>query len=125
MFRNLFRAGLRNEEAVRGAAIPVEHIAGPMLLISGGDDHVWPAKQMAEAIVARLKEHKFVDTVEHLHYPHAGHLLRYPYLPTTARDSRHEHLHGARFSFGGTARADAQAQEDAWRRTIAFLNAHL
>ena len=37
MFRNLFRAGLRNREAVERATIPVEKILGPILLISGGD----------------------------------------------------------------------------------------
>ena len=80
---------------------------------------------MAEAIVERLKERGFAHTVEHLHYPAAGHLLRYPHLPTTARRSRHEHLRGARFSFGGTAQADAEAQKDAWRRAIRFLRAKL
>ena len=125
MFRNLFRAGLRNQDAVTRAAIPVEQINGPVLLISGGDDHVWPAQEMAETIVARLKERGFQHAVEHLHYPAAGHLLRYPHLPTTARDSRHEHLHGARFSFGGSARADAEAQADSWRRMISFLSKHL
>jgi len=125
MFRNLFRAGLRNETAVARAAIPAEQINGPLMLISGGDDHVWPAQEMADAIVARLKERGFQHAVEHLHYPSAGHLLRYPHLPTTARDSRHEHLRGARFSFGGSARADAEAQADSWRRTIDFLRKHL
>jgi dienelactone hydrolase len=125
MFRNLFRAGLRNQDAVMRAAIPVEQMNGPLLLISSGDDHVWPAQEMAEAVVARLKESGFQHTVDHLHYPSAGHLLRYPHLPTTARDSRHEHLRGARFSFGGSAQADAEAQADSWRRTIAFLSKHL
>lgn len=125
IFRNLFRAGLRNAGAVARAAIPVEKINGPILLISGGDDHVWPAEEMAEAIVARLEARGFAHRVEHLHYPAAGHLLRYPHLPTTARDSRHEHLRGARFSFGGGAQADADAQADAWRGTVAFLNKHL
>ena len=125
MFRNLFRAGLRNGEAASRAAIPVEQIKGPMLLISGGDDHVWPAQEMGEAIVARLKERGFPHAVTHLHYPAAGHLLRYPHLPTTPRASRHVHLRGARYSFGGSARADAEAQADSWRRTIAFLQKHL
>ena len=48
MFRNLFRAGLRNKVAVASAAIPVEQIAGPILLVSSGDDHVWPAAEMSE-----------------------------------------------------------------------------
>ena len=113
MFRTLFRAGLRNKVAVASAAIPVEQIAGPILLVSSGDDHVWPAAEMSEQIVTRLKHHGFRHQVDHLHYPRAGHMLRYPFLPTTSRQSRNPHLHNARFSFGGTAEADAEAQQDA------------
>src|SRR5277367_2853475 len=125
MFRNLFRAGLRNREAVEHAAIPVEKLRGPILLISGGDDHLWPAAEMSEAIVARLRRNGSALAAEHLHFAHAGHMLRYPYLPVTARHSRNKHLRGARFSFGGTPEADAEAQEQAWRRSIAFLRANL
>jgi dienelactone hydrolase len=125
MFRNLFRSGLRNREAVERAAIPVEQIRGPLMLVSGGDDHVWPAAEMAEAIRARLKTRAFPHAVEHLHYPHAGHMLRYPFLPTTSRESRHRHLRNARFSFGGTPDADAHANADSWRQAIRFLRASL
>ena len=125
MFRDLFRAGLRNSKAVAAAAIPVERINGPIMLVSSGDDHLWPAQEMSEAIVARLKEHSFAHRVEHLHYPNAGHMLRYPFLPTTARDSRNPHLRNARYSFGGTAAADAEAQADSWHHTIAFLKSSL
>ena len=52
-------------------------------------------------------------------------MLRYPHLPVTARDSRNKHLRGARFSFGGTPSADAEAQTQAWHRAIAFLRANL
>ena len=125
MFRNLFRAGLRNREAIAQAAIPVEQIGGPIMLISGGDDHVWPAAEMCEAILARLTNHRFPHAVEYRNYPHAGHMLRYPYLPTTSRQSRNRHLRNARFSFGGAASADADANADSWRRAIAFLHKHL
>ena len=125
MFRELFRAGLRNSKAVAAAAIPVERIHGPLMLISSGDDHLWPAEEMSEAIVARLKRNCFAHRAEHLHYPDAGHMLRYPYLPTTARDSRNPHLRNARYSFGGTAPADAEAQADSWPRAIAFLQSSL
>ena len=121
MFRNLFRTGLRNSKAVAIAEIPVERIRGPILLVSGGDDHLWPAGEMSETIVARLKARGFDHRVEHLHYPKAGHMLRYPYLPTTARDSRNPHLRNARYSFGGAPLADAEAQTDSWRRAIEFL----
>ncbi len=125
MFRNLFRAGLRNREAIERASIPVERIRGPILLISGGDDHLWPAAEMSEAIIARLKKNAFAHPSEHLHYPRAGHMLRYPYLPTTSRESGNTYLRGAKFSFGGTPEADAKAQTDSWRRTIAFFKSSL
>jgi dienelactone hydrolase len=125
MFRGLFRAGLRNREAVRRAALRVEEIRGPILLVSGGDDHLWPAAEMSEAILTRLKQKKFVHGTEHLHYPAAGHMLRYPFLPTTSRESSNKHLRGAKFSFGGSTEADAEAQADSWRRAIAFLRRHL
>ena len=111
MFRDLFHAGLRNSKAVAAAAIPVERIHGPIMLISSGDDHLWPAEEMSEAIVARLKQHSFAHRVEHLHYPNAGHMLRYPYLPTTARASRNPHLRNARYSFGGTAPATRKRKQ--------------
>ncbi len=125
MFRNLFRTGLRNSKAISDASIPVEQIRGPLMLVSSGDDHLWPAAKMSEAIVARLKKHSFAHRVEHLHYPHAGHMLRYPFLPTTARHSRNPHLRSARYSFGGTASADAEAQADSWKRAIEFLRTSL
>lgn len=125
MFRNLFRAGLRNREAVERAAIPVEQIRGPLMLVSGGDDHVWPAAEMAEAIRTRLESCGFPHKIEHLHYPRAGHMLRYPFLPTSSRESRHRHLRNARFSFGGSAAADAHANADSWRHVIRFLHASL
>lgn len=119
-FRNLFRAALRNREAIARAQIPSERTRGPILLISGGDDHVWPASHMAEMICARLRAHNFAHSVEHLHYPKAGHELRYPFLPTTARTTRPAGLKFA-ISFGGTAEADAEAQKDAWRRALALF----
>jgi dienelactone hydrolase len=125
MFVNLFRAALRNRAAVERAAIPVEKIGGPVFLVSGGDDHLWPAGEMAEALVTRAKRHKFPHAIEHLHFPRAGHMLRYPHLPTTSRFSRNKHLRGARFSFGGDAAADAEAQWKGWQRSIEFLHANL
>ncbi len=55
------------------AAIVVEHTHGPILLISGDEDSVWPSSIMANAVADRLKEAHFAYDVEHLNYPHAGH----------------------------------------------------
>jgi hypothetical protein len=80
---------------------------------------------MCKAILARLTDHHFPYAVEYLNYPRAGHMLRYPHLPTTSRQSRNRHLGNARFSFGGTPAADAEANADSWRRAIAFLHSSL
>jgi len=52
-------------------------------------------------------------------------MLRYPYLPTTSRESGNTHLRGAKFSFGGTPQADAEAQADAWCRVVTFFKSSL
>src|SRR5580698_1589583 len=102
MFRNLFRKGLRKVRGREDVLLPVERICAPLLLISGGDDHLWPAAEMCEAIVARRKRIGAAATTEHVNYPRAGHNLRYPHLPTSLRHGRNRHLRGARFSMGGT-----------------------
>lgn len=123
-FRNLFRSAFRNRDAVERAIIPVEKCRGPILLISGGDDHVWSAAQMAKMIEERMRARGLTENVTHLNYPRAGHALRYPHLPTTARKSRPAGLK-YEVSFGGSAEADAEAHADSWPRAISFLHGHL
>jgi outer membrane protein assembly factor BamB/dienelactone hydrolase len=56
------------------AVIPVEKIEGPVLLISGGRDSLWPAERMANAICDRAKKKGCQFTFRHLCFPHGGHL---------------------------------------------------
>ena len=123
-FRKLFLLGMRNREAVARAMIPVERCRGPILLISGGDDHVWPSTRMTKMIVERMRARDSTKNVEHRNFASAGHALRYPFLPTTTRASRPAGLKYA-VSFGGTARADACAQANSWAHAISFLHKHL
>ncbi len=64
------------DEASRAAAIPVEKINGPILLLSGAEDRIWPSAEMGEAIAARLKEKGFKHGFTHVIFPDAGHMLR-------------------------------------------------
>ena len=121
---SLYASALRNRAAVERASIPVEKTRGPILLISGGDDQVWPSSQMSQMVVDRLRARGFAHPVEHLRYDGAGHVLRYPYTPTTVVSAKHPVL-GIDIVFGGSPAANARAQADAWRRSIAFLDAHL
>ena len=107
------------------AAIPVERIGGPVLLLSGGDDQVWPSTRFAEMAMARLRANGFTHPIEHLSYPHAGHTSSLPpYLPTSLTWSRHPQVPIA-LEMGGTPRANAEASADAWPRIVAFLRRHL
>jgi len=111
----------RYEPAVLNAArIPVEKAAGPLLLISGDDDHQWPAAPMASEVVDRMNDHGRSGDVTNIVYPGAGHaFLHREFFPAPAD------WIGPRFDFGGNAGADAAASEDAWPRIASFLQPRL
>ncbi len=46
---------LRNQDAVDAAAIPVERIAQPTLLIAGRHDRMWPSHEMSQAAMDRAE----------------------------------------------------------------------
>lgn len=55
--------------------IPVERIQGPILLISGAMDSMWPAKIAADFLMKRLKEKNFTYEYQHLSYEHGSHFM--------------------------------------------------
>lgn len=57
--RGAFEAMLQDTAAAAKAAIPVEHIHGPVLFLSATKDEICPSTPMAESMVARLKSHNF------------------------------------------------------------------
>lgn len=115
-----FLRGLEDAEAAALAEIPVERINGPVLLISGKDDAMWPSTRMAEIARRRLEAHHFRHPYRHLAYEGAGHMIGTPYLPTTVLASRHP-LTGEMFAYGGTPQAYAAAREDSWRQILKLL----
>jgi uncharacterized protein len=100
------------------ALIPVERISGPILLISGSDDHVWPSKEMAEMIMARLKKAGFNHTYRHLSYDGAGHLV-FIGDPSSLTPESAQRLVIARF--GGNLAAATAAWNDDWVKVVQFL----
>lgn len=55
-----------SSEEIEQARIPVENIKGPVLLVSGKQDEIWPSYAMANAIEERLKQYGFAHPVEHI-----------------------------------------------------------
>lgn len=100
----LYVLSLSHTEKVEKAFLPVEKINGPILLLSGEDDAMWPAADMAEALVNRLKANKFPHAFEHVKYENAGHTLN------------------EFFTIGGTREGNKKARVDSWRRILAFLS---
>jgi dienelactone hydrolase len=113
VFFDLSRYRPRDLDAAR---IAVERSAGPILLLSGDDDHQWPAAPMADQIVRRMVDHERRDDVTSVVYPGAGHTFFVKdFMPPPGAGP------GPHFDFGGSIQADHVAGEDAWQRAVSFL----
>jgi uncharacterized protein len=89
---------------VEQATIPVENINGPVLILTGKADTMWPSSQMGAMIERRLAEKKFPHPYRHISYEDAGHTLNDGYL------------------MGGTPDGNRQAKEDFQKQINEFLD---
>jgi len=119
-FRGTMQTGLQNQAEVAKAVIPVEDIDAPVLLISAGDDQVWPSSLMADQIMKRLAEHRHAYADKSLCYAAAGHEVLPPYHPTNA--SAFGYPGGGGSMLGGKPTANAFAEEDSWLELLKFLD---
>ncbi|HEX7736642.1 MAG TPA: acyl-CoA thioester hydrolase/BAAT C-terminal domain-containing protein, partial [Ktedonobacteraceae bacterium] len=119
--RAAFLKGTEKLSAADETAIPVENTRGPLLLISGKDDQLWPSDVYAELVVERLKKHNHPYAVEHVSYERAGHFVCFPYglpsLPPMLELATGPALMG----FGGEASFQARANAASWQKILAFL----
>lgn len=108
--------------AVARARIPVERIAGPVLVLSAGDDGYWPSTRYAAEVAQALQAAGHPHAVAHLDYPDAGHALQAPGVPTTEISRAHA-VSGIVLTGGGDAAANARANADSWAAVQRFLAA--
>ena len=86
------------------AEVPLERIAGEVVLVAGGDDQVWPSVDFARAVARRRASHGLgTEVVTH---PDAGHRTVLPGEPRVTA--------GMVMARGGTPGADAELGERAW-----------
>ncbi len=57
---------LEDKEAVKKAEIEVENINGAILILSGKNDDQWPASEMSEQLIQRLKNKRFKHYNKHI-----------------------------------------------------------
>ena len=92
------------------AIVPIEQFTGPILMVSGTADEVWPSSSLSKVAQMRLEGYPF--PFEHLIYKGAGHALAAtPYIPMTETTSG-----------GGDVQTNAEASENMWQRGLAFLS---
>ncbi|AJG19576.1 acyl-CoA thioester hydrolase/BAAT C-terminal domain-containing protein [Cupriavidus basilensis] len=111
---------LQDPEAVARARIRVEAIRGPVMLLSGTDDGSWPSSLYARMVADKLAEAGHAHDVRHLDFEQAGHAILFPYVPTTQMVYAHP-VSGRISTTGGTAAANAEADEQSWIAVRDFL----
>ncbi|HEY3992649.1 MAG TPA: acyl-CoA thioesterase/bile acid-CoA:amino acid N-acyltransferase family protein [Ktedonobacteraceae bacterium] len=120
--RDMFLTTLKDHKHLAEATISVERTQGPLLLISGNDDLMWPSTLFSEQVMQRLAEQQHPYPDQHLHYPGAGHFVSFPYgypsLPPFVK-----RVNG--LAVGGTIEDTAYSVADSWSKILAFFTQHL
>ena len=98
------------------AAIRVENITCPILIISGGKDKIWPSSRYAQQISERLENYESPIERKFLDFPEAGHGIFSPYDGPI-----HHAVGGFWCAQGGTPDGNKNANQAAWMETFAFL----
>lgn len=119
----ILKHGFVTKSASTDHLISVENINGPVLLISGGDDNMWPSQIMSDLIMERLerKKHRYFTDSQHINYESAGHLIMTPWWPTSGLHAVHP-VDQVDYDFGGNPQADAHAGYHSWVAIKAFLS---
>jgi len=102
------------DDRLDAARIPVERADADLLLVSGGDDRMWPSEQFAKTVAEARDGLDGVDTT-HLSYERAGHSITPSYRPATGTAAADG------MALGGTPEANARAGADFWRRALDTL----
>jgi hypothetical protein len=122
--RVFYDAAMENAQAVAGATIAVERTRGPLILLSGTDDGLWPSSRLAQIAIERLEAHRHPYPYAHMSYPGCGHFCVSPPNYPVLTSPEHPRMRRA-VILGGTRRENAHASVDAWSRSLAFLAEHL
>lgn len=114
---DLYVRSLEFQQRHPDAVIPVERINGPVLLVSAGDDRMWPSKAMSDAVIARLDASHFRFPHVNLGYADAGHGVASP--PSGDPGMKYPS------NLGGSDEGNAKARQDMWAKVLQFFDQSL
>lgn len=124
--RDFFDAQLAvmTDAQIRRAEFPIERTRGPILMVSGEQDALWPSVTLGEIAVNRADRTGFRD-ITHVRYPEGGHLLSG--MPGEPRPEVvvHPVTNVPIAADGGRPGGSARAAADSWPRIFAFLQGAL
>jgi hypothetical protein len=106
----IYDRGLDDVAATDAAAIPIERAAGPVMLVSGGDDRMWPAARMCGLAIERMRRSGHGASIRHVNVPDAGHVL-FPFEASAPM----------MFDLGGSPGAGARAHALVWPDVVRLL----
>jgi len=98
------------------AQVPVEHINGPILLISGDADELSPSTALSRVAWDRLQQTAHPWLNQFLSFPGAGHGINVPYAPRTSE------YNFAGYEFGGDPWSDQVASVASWQAALAMFD---
>jgi hypothetical protein len=107
-------------EADARCGIPVERCSGPLLLLSGREDAMWPSAYGGDRVIDRLRRQGLAHRAEHLAFENVGHYLVPPGQPTAMCASLYHPLAKITLACGGQPRATAEAGRVTWDRMLRF-----
>ncbi len=112
---DLYQRSLALADRNPDAFIPVEKIRGPVLLVGGEADQLWPSADMARSIAARLKAKGFRYPVTVLTYADAGHAAFGPPVPAGSPSLT------SMTALGGTEAGIMTARQQSWDAALDLL----
>ncbi|MGZ3775682.1 MAG: acyl-CoA thioester hydrolase/BAAT C-terminal domain-containing protein [Pseudobdellovibrionaceae bacterium] len=119
-YSNIFLDALKNDAAVRKATIPVEKFRGPLLILAGRADQIWPSCALSEYAIKRRKQFNLDKKDLYYCFENAGHTIGIPGAPLM--DLTFYHPVAKEFwNAGGTPAGNAKAQRIGWDAVIQFL----
>jgi acyl-coenzyme A thioesterase 1/2/4 len=118
-----YREMLDRAEVRDRCAIPVERTKGPLLLISGVDDQLWPSAWGADMVIDRLRATGFAHGYTHLALAETGHWTPLPNSITTFMPSLFHSLMNIHLACGGTAAGAARNSHLTWNAMTSYYAA--
>jgi len=123
----VFQAALdaASAEDLAAATTEVEQTHGPILMLGGEADALWPSCELAKISMDRLEAggHATANQDELVCFPDAGHFAPLPGWPTT--DSYAVESGGYWLVLGGTPKGTAHAEREGLAKLRGFLAQHL